>query len=128
MDKNIWRGRIYRLVYDGMEPDAERPKLLEESATQLVRHLEDPNGWRRESAQRLLVVHGDTSATGALRDMAPGSSSHLARIHALWTLDGLGVLDAATFSAGLKAADYHLHKTEDRKSDAKGNSGSVHVE
>lgn len=111
MDKNIGRGRIYRLVYDGMEPDAERPQLLEESATQLVRHLENPNGWWRESAQKLLVVRGDTSAAGALRNMATGSSSHLARIHALWTLDGLGVLDAATLSAGLKDADAGVRKT-----------------
>src|SRR5690606_38344055 len=83
LDKNIGRGRIYRLVYDGVEPSVEHPQMLDESAAELVEHLENLNGWWRENAQKLLVVRGDTSVAGMLRDMATGSSNHLARIHAL---------------------------------------------
>src|SRR5690606_37987259 len=83
LDKNIGRGRIYRLVYEGMEPHKERPQMLDESAAELVQHLENPNGWWRENAQKLLVVRRDTTVADALRDMVTGSSNHLARIHAL---------------------------------------------
>ena len=111
LDKNVGRGRIYRLVYEGVEPSVERPQMLDESAAELVEHLENPNGWWRENAQKLLVVRGDTSVAGMLRDMATGSSNHLARIHALWTLDGLKALDDATLLAGLKDADARVRKT-----------------
>src|SRR5690606_2863131 len=76
LDKNIGRGRIYRLVYDGMKPGTEQPKMLDESAQQLVQHLESANGWWRENAQKLLVVRGDTSVAPALREMALKSSNH----------------------------------------------------
>uniref|UniRef100_UPI003340FAA1 DUF7133 domain-containing protein n=1 Tax=Parapedobacter defluvii TaxID=2045106 RepID=UPI003340FAA1 len=111
LDKNIGRGRIYRLIYDGLEPETERPHMLDESADQLVRHLDNPNGWWRENAQKLLVVRGDTSVAGSLRDMATGSSNHLTRIHALWTLDGLKALDGPTLLTGLKDKDARVRKT-----------------
>ena len=111
LDKNIGRGRIYRLVYDGMTPDTERPKMLDESADQLVTHLENPNGWWRDNAQKLLVVRGDTSVAPSLRDMALKSANPLARIHALWTLDGLKVLDRATLLAALKDGDAKVRRT-----------------
>lgn len=111
LDKNIGRGRIYRLVYDGMEPDTERPKMLDESAEQLVRHLESPNGWWRENAQKLLVIRADTSVAAPLREMALKSPNHLARIHALWTLDGLKALDQQTLLAALKDSDAKVRRT-----------------
>ncbi len=111
LDKNIGRGRIYRLVYDGMEPDTERPKMLDESAEQLVHHLESPNGWWRENAQKLLVIRADTSVAAPLREMVLKSSNHLARIHALWTLDGLKALDQQTLLAALKDSDAKVRRT-----------------
>jgi len=111
LDKNIGRGRIYRLVYEGMEPDKTHPRMLDESAAQLVQHLENPNGWWRENAQKLLVVRGDTSVASTLRDMALTSADHLARIHALWTLDGLKALDKATLLEALKDKDARVRKT-----------------
>jgi Cytochrome c. len=111
LDKNIGRGRIYRLVYDGMKPDTTRPKMLEETPAQLVQYLRHPNGWWRDNAQKLLVLRGDTSVGGALRKMVASSPEQLARIHALWTLDGLGILDLTTLAAALSDRDAQVRKT-----------------
>lgn len=111
LDKNIGRGRIYRVVYDGLKPDRKRPQLLNQTSTELLAYLGHPNGWWRDNAQKLLVVRGDRSVAPALKTMALGSPSQLARIHALWTLNGLKSLDNQTLSQALKDKDAEVRKT-----------------
>jgi len=89
--KNVGRGRIYRLVHEDFEPGPQ-PNMLDESPAQLVAHLEHPNGWWRDTAQKLLVLSGDQSVVPALKEMARHSQSDLARMHAIWSLEGLGAL------------------------------------
>lgn len=89
--KNIRCGRVYRLVHDDFEP-GPKPNMLDESSADLVAHLEHPNGWWRDTAQKLLVVRGDTSVAGALKKLASESADSKARMHAIWTLEGLGCL------------------------------------
>jgi len=127
MDKNIGRGRIYRLVYEGMEPSDERPHMLDESSAELVAHLDNPNGWWRENAQKLLVVRGDTTVAGTLRELATGSPNHLTRIHALWTLDGLNALDNGTLLSGLQDTDARVRKTAAWIADGSGWEGNSEV-
>src|SRR5690606_33315278 len=52
------------------------------------------NGWWRDTAQRLLILKQDQSVVPALATMASSSDNLLARFHALWTIEGLGALDA----------------------------------
>src|SRR5262249_47459306 len=71
--------------------------------------LADPNGWTRDTAQKLLVekrvaAHTPAVAT-ALRDMATKGDNALGRLHALWTLDGSGALDQATLLTALNDRD-----------------------
>jgi mono/diheme cytochrome c family protein len=102
MDKVIHKGRIWRLVYDGVKPDRSdrlrrdpiAPRMHDETAAQLVRHLSHPNGWWRDTAQQLLVLRQNKSVVPALRRIVQTSPNLLARFHALWTLEGLGALDA----------------------------------
>jgi mono/diheme cytochrome c family protein/glucose/arabinose dehydrogenase len=112
LDKIIHFGRIWRLVYDGVKPDRSDairrdlrvPRMNDETPARLVAHLAHPNGWWRDTAQQLLVLKQDKSVVPALKAMARGSrvsssdsgnpASLLARFHALWTLEGLGALDA----------------------------------
>lgn len=110
-EKNVGRGRIYRLVYDGMPPSKVRPHLLDETPAQLVTHLNNANGWWRDNAQKLIVLKGDKSVVPALKTMATTSTNQLARIHALWTLNGLESLDMGTFTAALKDGDPQIRKT-----------------
>ena len=99
LDKVIHYGRIWRLVYDGVKPgdaiarDKTVPRMNTETAAQLVTHLNHPNGWWRDTAQQLLVLKQDKSVVPALQKLATSSSTMLGRIHALWTLEGLGALD-----------------------------------
>lgn len=92
-DKIVGRGRIWRLVHDAHPPDTTRPRMLAEGVEALVAHLEHPNGWWRDTAQRLLVLRQDRRVVPALVEMARTGSALVARFHALWTLEGLGALD-----------------------------------
>ncbi len=92
--KNTGRGRIYRLVHEDHPRDTTRPNMLDQSTEQLVAHLEHPNGWWRDTAQKLLVLRGDSAAVPALEKMARESEFDLARMHAIWALEGIGALSA----------------------------------
>jgi putative heme-binding domain-containing protein len=97
------RGRIYRLAPPGFK-GAKQPKLSKATAAELVACLENRNSWWRETAQRLLVERQDKSAIAPLRELLAKSKEPLARLHALWTLDGLGAATAEDVEHGLADA------------------------
>jgi mono/diheme cytochrome c family protein len=105
LDKHINAGRIYRVVYDGMKPRRDKPHMLSETPAQLVAHLSDPNGWWRDTAQKLLVIRGDKSVVPALEELALTSQNPIARLHAIWTLDGLESTHATLLAELLKDKD-----------------------
>ncbi len=116
LDKNIQHGRIYRLVHDGMVPGS-KPKMLDENSKKLVEYLGHPNGWWRDNAQKELVVRNDQSVVPLLKAIAAGESneaikspSALARLHALWTLEGLNALDQNSITRALKDNDFEIRK------------------
>jgi mono/diheme cytochrome c family protein/glucose/arabinose dehydrogenase len=92
LDKVTAHGRIYRVTHES-KPVLARPSLSKASSADLVKELAHPNGWRRDTAQRLLVERNDASALEALRQAATGNANPLARLHALWTLEGLKQTD-----------------------------------
>ena len=100
LDKHIGLGRIYRVVHSGQKPLAT-PKMSGQDYEQLIGHLESGNGWRRDTAQRLLVERNEKGALPILRETATASEHHLARQHALWALEGMGGLDASTIARAL---------------------------
>ena len=95
------RGRIYRIVYRGWER-GQAESLAGKTADELADALEHPNGWHRETAHRLLFERQHREISGRLKALAASSPSPSARLHALWLLDGLELLDAATL---IKALD-----------------------
>jgi len=105
LDKPLHQGRIYRIA----PPGAKRPArlhLAKESSTSLVKHLSHTSGWWRDTAQRLLVERKDESVAGALKMLASPetssqSSTPVARLHAIWTLEGMGKLDESTVEKSL---------------------------
>ena len=97
------RGRIWRLVHDTSKPGPQ-PAMYTETPAQLVAHLEHPNGWWRDTAQKLLVLKQDKSVVPALTAMARTNPNYLARLHALWTLEGL---DAPRSGARPREAERH---------------------
>ncbi|MEX2397109.1 MAG: PVC-type heme-binding CxxCH protein, partial [Balneolales bacterium] len=97
------RGRIYRVVPKDMDAAnwVNKLQLNDESTLQLVNHLESENIWWRRNAQRLLMDRKDLSAVEPLKELVLNSESPAARLHALWTLDGLNRLDDNIIAKGL---------------------------
>src|SRR5262249_20007715 len=97
-------GRIYRVFPVDKKP-RPIPKLEGLDVAGLVAALDRPSGWQRDTAQRLLLHRGGTSAFGPLRMMATGTKRPAARVQAIWTLADLGGLDESSALAGLTDAD-----------------------
>ncbi len=88
------RGRVWRIVREDATP--VKPFVPAVSADELVNLLRDENGWRRMLGQRLIVEKHRVETEPALRALLDESqSSGFARLHALWTLDGLKLLTPA---------------------------------
>ncbi len=92
LDKVIGLGRIWRVSHEGMERNKTKPRMLEETPAQLIKHLEHPNGWWRDQAQQLIVLAQDRSVVPQLIALVKQKKNTLARFHALWCLEGLGSL------------------------------------
>ncbi|MER2490520.1 PVC-type heme-binding CxxCH protein [Catenovulum sediminis] len=85
-------GRLYRIKHKSSAiPKVQYLDKL--SAIELVPFLAHDNGWHRDTAQHLLVMKQDKSVLPELRKMATSHPNHLAQIKALWTLEGLGVVE-----------------------------------
>ncbi len=102
--KNIGRGRIYRVVHESTVRDTP-PKMLDMSSAELVEQLSHPNGWRRDTAQKLIVLRGDKSVVPHLQQLAQEGAEPLGRMHAIWTLDGLGVSTRQTVVSAVDDSD-----------------------
>lgn len=96
------QGRIWRVVPDKTKVASV---VLPAEGLKLVALLESADGWTRDTAQRLLVERKDAEVVPSLVSMAQKSKSQLARLHALWTLDGMGALAPEVISVGLKDKD-----------------------
>ncbi|MFN7141139.1 MAG: PVC-type heme-binding CxxCH protein, partial [Limisphaerales bacterium] len=98
------RGRIYRIVPDGFK-QPRIPRLSKANTSQLVSTLEHANGWYRDTAARLLYERQDKGAGSALTRLVERSKSPYGRMHALYALDGLGLLRENHILRGLKDDD-----------------------
>lgn len=84
----INRGRIWRIVPENWV--ASKPKKLSTATSEeLVVTLSNPDGWKRDMAQRLLVERNDKRIIPSLEALALTGTNDLGRFHALWTLSGL---------------------------------------
>lgn len=69
--------------------------MYDQSSTEILKHLEHPNGWWRDMAQQILVQRQDKSVAPALVSIVHSSNKIEARFHALWALEGIGALEAS---------------------------------
>ncbi len=97
-NKHIQHGRIWQIRHKDHQPSAV-PKMLDEPVMALLRHFQNNNGWVRDTAQKLIVLRGNSQAIdpavrktliATLEGLVRFNSEFpLVRLHALWTLDGL---------------------------------------
>ncbi len=102
------RGRIYRLLPPEFAKDfvpPPKPQLGSATIAELVDLLANPNGWWRDTAHRLIYERQDTAAVPLLHKLLTDSPSPLARMHALWSLQGLNALTNADVLRGLHDSD-----------------------
>lgn len=98
------RGRLYRLAPPNFryEPPLKWPGQC--TSAELVELLAHPDAWWRETAHRLIFERQDTSVVAALQSVLQTSPVPLARLHALWSLEGLGALNLETLRLALQDA------------------------
>ena len=103
MELPIHMGRVYRVVHESADP-RPAPKLAAMRSAELVEQLKHPNGWVRDTAQRLIVERRDRSVLAALRSLAAGppAGDHRPALHALWALEGINGVDARTLDAAVR--------------------------
>ena len=108
IDKNVGKGRIYRLVHKDHKL-GPKPNMLKDSTADLVAHLSHSNGWWRDSAQKLIILRKDgKSVIPALEKLAREGKSALGRVHALWTLEGLEAVKPGLLTEKLGDADHRV--------------------
>ena len=110
------QGRIYRIV----PTDAKRPEprnLSRMTSSALVSELNSPNGWARDTAQRLLVERSDFVARPVLERLA-ANGAYPAAMHALWTLHGMKALSSDTVKRALAASHPKVRATAVRVAEA----------
>ncbi|MEO6183552.1 MAG: c-type cytochrome, partial [Verrucomicrobiota bacterium] len=144
LDKPLHLGRIYRIVPDGKKVVSSLPQFSKETPTQWVAHLPHSNGWYRSTAQRLLVEKRDMSVVPEIKKIMIERSAGLqpasdtaarkagykpvfiehesGKIHALWTLEGLGQVDVPTIATALSDKNPKVRAAAIRVSESLFNS------
>ncbi|MEX2263248.1 MAG: PVC-type heme-binding CxxCH protein [Bryobacteraceae bacterium] len=87
------RGRIYRITHKDRPASFPEKSLGGASTEELVSHLANENAWWRRTAQRLLMDRRPDDAAGHLVRLVETSTVAVARVYALWTLEGFGRLE-----------------------------------
>ncbi|MBI1313361.1 c-type cytochrome [bacterium] len=96
------RGRIWKMYPEGRSPKKYVPPRSPED---IIKLLEDSNGWRRQLGQRMLVERQWNSFASELRNLLRQHPRTLTKLHALRTLEGLGELSDADLWLGGLAFD-----------------------
>ena len=109
------RGRIYRIVPDkGAERIGQRVDLANASTQELVKTLSHPNGWHRDTAQRLLFERQDKTAVPLLEKVLSGDNA-LAKLHAMNALETFGSLSSVNVITAAKDADAQVREAALRR-------------
>lgn len=97
-------GRIYKVVpLNKVAAMITLPK----DPLELVKLYEQDNGWLRDKAQQMIVDNRYVQAVPSLRLLLEVGKP-IARIHALWTLEGLGALKTEDIVPLLNQSDWPL--------------------
>ena len=98
LDKPVGMGRIWKITHtDGTD---DRGPIMDTSQSALLAALSDANGWRRDTAQRLLLGENDQTLSSKLKALA-AKDNGIGAVHALWTLEGRNELTDDTLQTAL---------------------------
>lgn len=103
------QGRIYRVVHEKSSLRPKLPKLGKATGPELVRLLDHPNGWHRQTAARLLCERsGEFLNTSIARDIE--NFTPVGRIQAMHTMANIVGLATADVLPRLRDPDPHVRE------------------
>jgi len=98
-------GRIYKIIPKNKKPVST---VLPADPQALAGLLQHPNGWTRDKAQQMLIDGKYLQVVPVLRQSLRQTGKPLYVIHSLWTLEGLGALQAADIIPLLQQNEWPL--------------------
>ena len=98
-------GRIWRVAAAEIRPVAKQIAFASMTPRQLVQELGSPNGWRRDTAFRLLVERNERDDLAPLRSLATSKASPAAVAASLHLLDSHPALSEAILLRALRHSD-----------------------
>ncbi|HTI71439.1 MAG TPA: cytochrome c, partial [Candidatus Limnocylindria bacterium] len=107
LEAPVNRGRIYRIVSTSKPVKRHNKLSAQPDSDTLINRLSNPNGFWRDTAQRLLAERNEPGLADRLRPLVSfrTARSSLGRLHTLWTLEALGSLDLATIRTAFHDPD-----------------------
>ena len=109
LDAGKEKGRIYRVTpKEGWVSQSK--KLSLDNPKSLVESLGGATQWERITAQRLLVTNTLKEATLPLIALLKNSENPLARLHSMWTLEGLDELTIPLLLQGLRDSSGNIRE------------------
>jgi len=100
LDSGKEKGRIYRITPKNYSTPPTKILSVKDPKS-LVASLKGKTQWERITVQRLLVTNKLKDATPYLIAQLKNSENPLARLHSLWTLEGLNELTISLLMEGL---------------------------
>ncbi|MEX0978179.1 MAG: PVC-type heme-binding CxxCH protein, partial [Pirellulales bacterium] len=104
-------GRIWKVSRrENTWPPRPQPQMSLQTTADLVKHLESPNGWRRDTAQRVLFERRDPQAAPLLRALIAESRLPQAKVHALSLLASMEMLDEGLLLRAMEDGEVHVRQ------------------
>ncbi len=110
-------GRIWRVLPTGAKLRAV-PNLARLDNAALAAALDSPNGWQRDTVQRVLMERGAKDTAPIMRKLALSASNPKVRVQALATLGTLQSTDAATIRSAVRDTHPQVRLQALRQSEA----------
>src|SRR5690606_11126136 len=107
LENPLTYGRIYKVVPEGSNP---KPVKISNKPKDLLKLLGHKNGWIRDRAQQLIVDRQLRNLVPDLKKNVQKANNPLLRIHSLWSVEGLGSLEAAEVLTLLGSDDWNLRE------------------
>lgn len=109
------KGRLYRIAAANLTETQKkqmgrRPNFAKMSLKEICNEFENPNGWWRVTAQRVLLERQDKAAVPFLRTLVKKGKTAEARARALRMLEGLDALQDEDVVAALSDKDANVRE------------------
>lgn len=112
-DRDKSHGRIWRIRHTS-QSQREIPDFYKIGTSELVKYLQSPSLWEKRAAWHQLADRDRSETKPLIADLvslvSDRSQDEVTRIHALWSLESIGVYDAELFALLLETPLHDLRR------------------